>query len=249
MESSLALQCPVCFGSEISIGIYQGKDNHWFAKVCCRSCQEKGMFQLDIEEHLNFPSEEIWLGYLQEEHRLQIRLQGEWKEWSQWKQKYGYPRPCQLLSATARHWLLGVILLVGLVWLLTEQWHLAGLLTEDTKQRQLVIDHYAKHLLELSCIPETIKNKIQQVPIRYTLEEAIHGNSVQYGEAGIYWGEEQIKIHRPNFWLFDLPKKAILIETLIHELRHRVSPRLGHNQIFYQLVVKDVACALESWQF
>ncbi|MEC8188546.1 MAG: hypothetical protein VX059_07135, partial [SAR324 cluster bacterium] len=78
-------------------------------------------------------------------------------------------------------------------------------------------------------------------------ERPYHKNRIQYGEAGIYWGEEQIKIHRSNFWFFGYPRKSKLIETLIHELRHRVSPALGHNEMFYQLVNRDTQCALEHW--
>ena len=37
-------------------------------------------------------------------------------------------------------------------------------------------------------------------------------------------------------------KKNQLLNTLVHELRHRSNPGLGHNSEFYKLVKKDVAC-------
>ena len=38
-----------------------------------------------------------------------------------------------------------------------------------------------------------MREKLRTVEIHYTLEPAVHGNLVQYGEAGVYWGEEQIR--------------------------------------------------------
>ena len=92
-----------------------------------------------------------------------------------------------------------------------------------------------------------MKPKLSDVPILYTREHPYHRDLIQYGEAGIYWGEEQIKVHRTNFWFFDLPKRNQLIETLIHEVRHRVSPGLGHSSLFQELVAKDTWCTLENW--
>ena len=59
--------------------------------------------------------------------------------------------------------------------------------------------------------------------------------------------EEQIKIHRSNFWFFGWPKKTQLLNTLVHELRHRSSPGLGHNLKFFNLVERDTSCVLEYW--
>ena len=86
-----------------------------------------------------------------------------------------------------------------------------------------------------------MKRKIITVSIKYTRESPVNENYIQYGEAGIYWGEEHIKIHRSNFWFFGLPKKNQLLNTLVHELRHRSSPGLGHNTEFYKLVKKDLS--------
>ena len=92
-----------------------------------------------------------------------------------------------------------------------------------------------------------MREKLRTVEIHYTIEPAVHGNLVQYGEAGVYWGEEQIRVHRSNFWLGTIPKRAVLLETLVHEARHRVSPALGHNALFHQLVQQDLQCVLKHW--
>ena len=96
--------------------------------------------------------------------------------------------------------------------------------------------------MEVPCLPSIMKIKLTTVPIKYTRERPVHKNFIQYGETGIYWGEEHIKIHRSNFWFFGLPKKNKLLDTLVHELRHRSNPGLGHNSEFNKLVTKDVAC-------
>ena len=113
--------------------------------------------------------------------------------------------------------------------------------------RQAVVNEYVDRLQEVNCLPEAMREKLRTVEIHYTLEPAVHGNLVQYGEAGVYWGEEQIRVHRSNFWLGTIPKQAILLETLVHEARHRVSPALGHNALFHQLVQQDLQCVLKHW--
>jgi hypothetical protein len=30
-------------------------------------------------------------------------------------------------------------------------------------------------------------------------------------------------------------------------VRHRVSPALGHNELFYELVERDTKCSLKLW--
>ena len=104
---------------------------------------------------------------------------------------------------------------------------------------------YSERLLEVPCFPSILKVKIRTVPIRYTRERPVHKNWIQYGEAGVYWGEEQIKIHRSNFWFFGQPKESQLVNTLFHELRHRANPDLGHNPKFMELVEKDTHCSLK----
>ena len=123
-----------------------------------------------------------------------------------------------------------------------DRWHLLDPILEFPEERQKHIIDLAEVLLEVPCFPSIMKSKINTVPIKYTRERPVHKDFVQYGEAGIYWGEEHIKIHRSNFWFFGLPKKNQLLNTLVHELRHRSSPGLGHNRKFYKLVNKDVEC-------
>jgi hypothetical protein len=185
--------------------------------------------------------------WLQAQPDLIFRLQEEWGQWIAWKRRYAYPRhwPAPPKRVHPR-WLLG-ILLVGLLWVLSDAWQVAGVWKEDVPARQAVIQEYVEHMQEIDCLPAAMRDKLATVPIHYTLEPAVHGNMVQYGEAGVYWGEEQIRVHRSNFWIGALPKQAVLIETLVHEARHRVSPALGHNSLFHQLVRRDVQCVLRNW--
>ena len=128
-----------------------------------------------------------------------------------------------------------------------DRWHLLDPLLENHVVRQKLILEYTERLLEVPCLPSIMKVKIRTVPIRYTRELPVHQKRIQYGEAGIYWGEEQIKIHRSNFWFFGWPKNTQLLNTLVHELRHRSSPWLGHNTKFFELVERDIQCVLKHW--
>merc|ERR1711991_44648 len=69
-------------------------------------------------------------------------------------------------------------------------------------------------------------------------------NTVRQGFIG---EKSKLKSTGPISGFFGYPRKSQLIETLIHEVRHRVSPALGHNEMFYQLVNRDTQCALEHW--
>ena len=66
---------------------------------------------------------------------------------------------------------------------------------EFPEVRQKHIIDLAELLLEVPCLPSIMKSKITSVPIKYTRERPVHKNFIQFGEAGIYWGEEHIKIH------------------------------------------------------
>ena len=89
--------------------------------------------------------------------------------------------------------------------------------------------------------------QIRTIPVHYTPESVYHHNQIQYGETGQYWGKFQIKIHRSNFWFFGWPKKSQLINTLIHEFRHRANPWLGQQPRFHERVQTDTQCALKHW--
>ncbi|MCH2296983.1 MAG: hypothetical protein MK441_03625, partial [SAR324 cluster bacterium] len=140
-----------------------------------------------------------------------------------------------------------ILMVGGWGFFFIDQMYLLDGIFEKIHSREDIIKGYSSLLMELPCLSQAMKEKLATVPIRYTRERPYHRNRIQYGEAGIYWGEEQIKIHRSNFWFFGYPRKSQLIETLIHEVRHRVSPALGHNETFYQLVKRDTKCALEHW--
>ena len=127
-----------------------------------------------------------------------------------------------------------------------DRWHMLDPLVENPAARQQHIMEYAEALLQVPCFPSILKVKIRSVPIRYTRERPVHKNWIQYGEAGVYWGEEQIKIHRSNFWFFGWPKESQFVNTLVHELRHRSNPELGHNPKYMELVEKDTQCALKQ---
>ena len=164
----------------------------------------------------------------------------EWKEWIDWKEKHleSHVSSKTFFSKYSQFCL--AFLICGIVlFFILDRWHLLDPILEFPEERQKHIIDLAEVLLEVPCFPSIMKRKINTVPIKYTRENPVHKNFIKYGEAGIYWGEEHIKIHRSNFWFFGLPKKTQLLNTLVHELRHRSSPGLGHNSEFYKLVKKD----------
>ena len=140
-----------------------------------------------------------------------------------------------------------LLILGGWGFLFTDKIHLLDGILENPKYRQLQIQQYVTKIEGLPCLSEAMKTKLREVPILYTSERPYHQNRIQYGETGIYWNDELIKVYRPNFWFFNLPHRSQLIETLIHETRHSVSPALGHNALFYKLVTRDLECVLDQW--
>lgn len=236
--------CAACGGDRLQLMLLRGQQHERFLHLRCRDCREEGLVQCDDWQEEQ--SEDL-LASLNARPQLRARIQEEWGQWLAWKRQYSYPRPWPVPPRRlSSGWMLALLLL-GLVWVLSDVWQVAGVWREDVTARQTVIDDYTARLQTIECLPEAMREKLRTVPIHYTLEPAVHGNFVQYGEAGVYWGEEQIRIHRSNFWLGTVPKRAVLLETLIHEARHRVSPALGHNDLFQQLVQRDVQCVLRHW--
>ncbi len=175
-------------------------------------------------------------------------LQQEWNEWVALKRRYLSPNYSIRSIQTRR---LNIILMSAMIaaalFFLLDQYHLLGIVFEDREARQHTLNQYVTHLTSLPCFSSAMRVKLETIPILYTTESVYRNHEIQYGETGKYWGEFQIKIHRSNFWFFGKPKKSRLIETIIHEVRHRASPGLGHNVRFYQLVQKDTQCALKHW--
>ena len=238
------LCCVACGGTDLRLLLLRGQERERFLHLRCHTCREEGLVQCD---ELNDDQTEDLAACLDARPDVRERLQEEWGQWLAWKRRYAYPRhwptPPRRISSW---WMVGILLLL-LVWALSDVWQVAGVWREDVPARQAVVNEYVDRLQEVNCLPEAMREKLRTVEIHYTLEPAVHGNLVQYGEAGVYWGEEQIRVHRSNFWLGTIPKQAILLETLVHEARHRVSPALGHNALFYQLVQQDLQCVLRHW--
>ncbi len=222
----------------------QGKDGAWFAKIVCHRCKEQAFLQLDLPNSLKF-DEHDWANL---EESLLLELQKEWQDWVYLKKRHLYP---QRSVSPQRGKRLAVFLIVALVlatlFFLMDRYYLLGVGLENITARQQMIEKYAQKLAQLPCFSERMLEKIQTVPVLYTPESVFHHNKIQYGETGFYWGKFQIKIHRSNFWFYGQPKKSRLIETLIHEFRHRASPGLAHNDRFYELVQRDTQCALKYW--
>ena len=242
-NEDVTLHCPSCTEEKFRIVPMTGKNGERFVKVHCHNCGEHLFFQtLEIEKILSQPgiTPENW-------ETEQIRsLQLEWEEWLKWKQRHlNKPDSSKSLLIKYAQWLLAFLLIGCAMFFVLDRWHLLDPLVENHESRQQQIMEYAEALLEVPCFPSILKVKIRTVPIRYTRERPVHQNWIQYGEAGVYWGEEQIKIHRSNFWFFGWPKKSQLVNTLVHELRHRSNPELGHNPKFMELVEKDTLCALK----
>ena len=243
-EKHFEFECPACGMMEVNLRYSQGVADEIFVEVRCRTCGENGFFQL-FEGGVEDQQRDQVINHLDKKGE---EIQQEWCEWYQFKIRHLTPRYSKEGTRHRFSPLVFLILLVG-GWgfFFIDQMYLLDGIFEKIHSREEMIKEYSSRLMELPCLSQAMKEKLATVPIRYTRERPYHRNRIQYGEAGIYWGEEQIKIHRSNFWFFGYPRKSQLIETLIHELRHRVSPALGHNEMFYQLVNRDTQCALEHW--
>jgi len=244
-EEDVTLHCPSCGESKFLFVPMSGKNGERFVRIHCHKCQEHLFFQNPELPH-NIKSPEDISEQWQTEQINNLQL--EWEEWFRWKKRHLDKSSSRKtpLSKYAQ-WFLALLLGGITLFFVLDRWHLLDPLLENPAARQELITEYAESLLEVPCFPSIMKVKIRTVPIRYTRERPVHKNRIQYGEAGIYWGEEQIKIHRSNFWFFGWPKKTQLLNTLIHELRHRSSPGLGHNLKFFSLVEHDTKCVLTYW--
>ena len=240
-ESCHGLACPECGNTNLRATPLEGPDGERFVRVWCRDCDERGFFEItelpentDLED---WPAETVGT------------LQHEWREWHQWKNRHLHPPP--RWPGPVERWL-GRLLIAGILGvarlLVGDRIQLFGVILEDEIVRQQHIEDYRQQLLRAPCLSPALLRTLHNVPIRYTRERAVHGNFIQYGEAGVYWGEEQIKIHRSNFWFFGTPKTGQLVNTLIHEARHRTSPALGHSARFHLLVNRDTECVLNQWE-
>ena len=243
-NKEVTLHCPSCAEKKLVIIPMTGKNGERFIKIHCHNCCEHLLFQApEIQQILakTENTQENW-----EAEQIQS-LQLEWEEWLKWKQRHlNKPDSRKLLFSKYSQCLLAFLLVSSALFFILDRWHLLEPLVENPEARQQQIMVYADVLLEVPCFPSILKVKIRTVPIRYTRELPVHNNWIRYGEAGVYWGEEQIKIHRSNFWFFGWPKKSLLVNTLVHELRHRSNPELGHNSKFMELVEKDTQCALQN---
>ena len=244
LEKLFHLQCPSCGGGTVKVRNSHGVAGEIFVEVLCRSCGEKGFFQLigvenDVLEIER--AENPWA-------ELDRVLQKDWNDWHDYKTRHLKPTP-----VTGGSWFkpANVFFLIMIVggwsFFFIDQIHLLDGIFENIQIRKAHIQDYTAKLGKLPCLSRAMKEKLKNVPIRYTRERPYHRDRIQYGEAGIYWGEEQIKVHRSNFWFFGAPRESQLVETLIHEVRHRVSPALGHNELFYELVERDTKCSLKLW--
>ena len=242
-DEDVTLHCPSCGEENFRLLPMSGKNGERFVRIHCDNCGEHLFFQTP-----EFPENMTQQGITPENWKTeQIKnLQLEWEEWLKWKQRHlNKPVSGKPYFTKYTQWLFAFLLCSIALFFALDRWHLLDPLIENPEARQQQIMEYAERLLEVPCFPSIMKVKIRTVPIRYTRERPVHKNWIQYGEAGVYWGEEQIKIHRSNFWFFGWPKKTQLLNTLVHELRHRANPDLGHNPKFMELVQKDTQCALK----
>lgn len=243
IEETPEVECPRCKQSDVDIAPVRGKRGDWFVELKCRNCREHAFLQIDVTDL----GEESHNALHWSEDTLKT-LQVEWKEWVAMRKRH-LPQEYRSLPTQARFSgkILFWLIFLGSLFFVTDQFHLLGLIGEDVSARQTVIDDYAERLSHIPCFSEVMEEKLRTVPIDYTLEGVYGHNKVKYGETGSYFGELRIKIHRSNFWFFGWPKKTQLINTLVHELRHRASPALGHSPLFYELVQEDTQCVLQRW--
>ena len=241
-QENYNLQCPSCGEKEFKVFPFSGKEGEYFIRIICHNCDEHIFFQTSHSLNIKKDSAKDY----DNNNLLNISyLQKEWDEWFAWKQRHlkFHSSSKTFFSKHTQFCFIFLLCIIALFFIL-DRWHLLDPFLEFPEERQKHITDLAEQLLEVPCFPSIMKIKIITVPIKYTRENPLHEDFVQFGEAGIYWGEEHIKIHRSNFWFFGLPKKNQLINTLVHELRHRSSPGLGHNTEFYKLVKKDVKCVV-----
>lgn len=258
--------CPNCHSTSIAKDELEGMEGQWFARLKCLHCREYAFFQIDLPQG-GLPwgdhSPEInSTGQLSAEEAssplwtqgTETILQSEWNEWLDYKKRYVDKDYQSVLNRKAprriaARWniFLFAFMILGTLFFIVDQYHLLGLIGENIVARQTIIDQYSQKLSKSTCLSIQMKAKVRTVPILYTSESVFRKSSIQYGETGHYWGQIQIKIHRSNFWFFGWPKKSQLIDTLIHEARHRASPNLAHSPNFYQLVDRDHQCVLKNW--
>ena len=235
-ELLILLECPECGKKDIQSQLWEGQSEEKFLKLACEYCGEQGFFQFNSNPNNN----ELGPSLITVSEQDQIEIQQDWRDWHNWKRRHlDYFREYGSNWAGKYWWLLLIVILSGWGFFFTDQIHMLKGIFENTESRQDIIQSYAVKLAGLPCLSDSMKAKLSDVPILYTRERPYHRGLIQYGEAGIYWGEELIKVHRTNFWFIGLPKRSQLIETLIHEVRHRVSPGLGHGTFFQELVAKD----------
>ncbi|MBF0350450.1 MAG: hypothetical protein HQM11_05430 [SAR324 cluster bacterium] len=174
-------------------------------------------------------------------------LQKEWDEWEKIKKLYLYQQELKKRGLDYKMILLAGSLFLVLTFYLSDSAHLLGVWKNPMEFRQQIVNEYVIKLRTLPCFDQGMKNVMLRVPALYTGEDVMHHQSIQYGEAGIYLGQEIIKIYRSNFWFYGSPKKSMLIETLIHEFLHRAKPYWGHQPVFYEKLNKMLYCALKHW--
>ena len=245
LEMDVTLYCPSCGEQKFILSPMMGKNAERFVRISCQKCSEFLFFQTsESPEYIKKPKDipADW-------KNVQItNLQQEWEEWIIFKEKHLYkPAVCKFPILKNTQILLALLLCTITIFFVLDRWHLLDPLLENPTARQKHIMEYTNRLLEVPCFPSIMKENIKTIPIRYTREQPINRTSIMFGETGVYWGEEQIKIHRSNFWFFGLPKNAQLLNTLVHELRHRSSPSLGHNSEFFELVSRDTKCVHKYW--
>ncbi len=232
------LQCPACKSEQILLQAGLGQTGEHFVRTHCTACHEQGFFQI---EEVPIAENQVLIPEV-----LEV-VQREWGEWYALKQRY--LRPSGVRRPVSPWQTRGLLLLLATLTLffLTQQLYQVWGVGEDLVQRQHVIEDYRAQLASTQCLSSSMEAKLRTVPIHYVKERPFHRNFIQYGEAGVYWGEEAIKVFRSNFWFWGAPRSSVLIETLVHEVRHRVSPGLGHNVLFQELVARDTHCALSRW--
>jgi hypothetical protein len=193
-NEEVKLHCPSCAEENFGIVAMTGRDGERFVKIHCHNCKEHLFFQAPEFKQILSQTGETQENWETEQIKS---LQLEWEEWLKWKQRHlNKPNSRKPLFSKYAQWLLALLLAGSALFFILDRWHLLDPLVENPEARQLQIMAYAEVLLEVPCFPSILKVKIRTVPIRYTRERPVHKNWIQYGEAGVYWGEEQIKIQR-----------------------------------------------------
>ena len=239
------VRCPDCLKQSTRLVLMKGKNEEYFAGINCLNCGEQGFFQIAGTDLQTLESGSI--SFINPTETGES-LQHEWSDWHAWKLRHLYPRRSRKRGIS--RWG-GVVILsmiiVAAAFFWFDRMHLLVAFFEDPVVRQRDVDSYVSRLANIHCLPKSIQSVLKKVPVRYTRERPAHRDFIQFGETGIYWGETSIKIHRSNLWFFGWPRQSQLVETIIHEARHRASPGLGHNRLFHKLVLRDTCCALSAW--